>query len=167
MVSAGSSAPIIGVGKSCNSVTCQVLSSSIFHYQATPVQSTLHRYTFYKHEMRRAQEREVVTTQEKKEEKRYIMYVSYIAAPALRGSLAKAKKSQHFRHAGTKIANPRTSARFIKPQRRDGTTWGCRTKQVLELNAQGLQGFTRGGLQPETLADRLLETQALLVSKKK
>eukprot|EP00983_Pelagomonas_calceolata_P013797 441754-Pelagomonas_calceolata.AAC.3 len=46
------------------------------------------------------------------------------------------------------------------------TTTPNRVRQTHQLNGVN-KGFTRDGLQPETLADRLLETQALPASPKK
>eukprot|EP00983_Pelagomonas_calceolata_P045406 1139726-Pelagomonas_calceolata.AAC.3 len=71
--------------------------------------------------------------------------MGYIAVPFCVGSLAEVKKvpvtkpvqseeqeqnnetqSQHFKHADTNLANPRTSAWFMKPQRHDALLGGAR-----------------------------------------
>eukprot|EP00983_Pelagomonas_calceolata_P030685 963941-Pelagomonas_calceolata.AAC.1 len=69
----------------------------------------------------------------------------YIAVPACGGSLAEAKRvfnqregkgrSEHYRHADKNLANPRTSAWFIKSPRRDALL-GVAELKLLELNAQ-------------------------------
>eukprot|EP00983_Pelagomonas_calceolata_P130172 1161665-Pelagomonas_calceolata.AAC.9 len=81
----------------------------------------------------------------------------YIAVPAYVDSLAEARngacnqtcsiwrsrtkhktQSQHFRHADTNLANPRTSAWFMKPLRRDALLGGA---ELLELSTQAQSSY--------------------------